>query len=97
MTVRALRMMILWVFFDANRICLHTGLPHTLLSLFLLLLLLGLSCHSHHTTGVGTLYPSAAWRHEDTHLSRKGRERVKKKFGRREVTGKRKVRGRETK
>jgi hypothetical protein len=29
MTVRALRMMMLRVFFDANRIRLHTGLPHT--------------------------------------------------------------------
>jgi hypothetical protein len=28
MTLRALRMMMLRVFFDANRIRLHTGLPH---------------------------------------------------------------------
>jgi hypothetical protein len=27
MTVRVLRMMMLWIFFDANRIRLHTSLP----------------------------------------------------------------------
>jgi hypothetical protein len=124
MTVRTLRMMMLWVFFDLNMIHLHTGLPHALLPLFLLLL--GLSCHRHHPTGAGTMYPGVAWHREDTpsstwlerlatrrasrlqpprpgcvrkgrchaqyyttHLSSKGSKRVKKNFGRREVTGKR--------